>query len=182
MLRRHPLFQEILARGERSGATIFWKHHDAGKPQDLSVQGNGSCHRGEGPIPALAVAFQIGPPGRNASAPCALQVFHSRRSGRPGSQLFYPVARLHYAAASHLLGDQDRPMQLLIGNLSRVVLYCQCAGSAGKKFHSEAQVHCLACSGADAGNRQITRSLSGDDLRGLPCGCALGHWPFVTLR
>lgn len=28
MLRRHPLFQEILARGERSGATIFWKHRD----------------------------------------------------------------------------------------------------------------------------------------------------------
>jgi hypothetical protein len=39
MLRRHPLFQGILARGERSGATIFWKHRDAGKPQDLSVQG-----------------------------------------------------------------------------------------------------------------------------------------------
>ena len=36
-------------------------------------------------------------------------------------------------------------MELLVGNLSRVVLDCQCAGSVGKKFHSETEVHCLAC-------------------------------------
>jgi hypothetical protein len=40
---------------------------------------------------------------------------------------------------------------LFVGNLSRVVLDCKCAGSVGKKFHSEAEMHCgLATRRADA--------------------------------
>ena len=35
---------------------------------------------------------------------------------------------------------------LFVGNLSRVVLDCKCAGSVGKKLHSEADMHRLACS------------------------------------
>src|SRR5208283_1156324 len=79
-------------------------------------------------------------------------------------QLFYPVGRVQNLAEHRRLRDQDRIVQVLVGNLARVVSNREGAGGVGEKLHFVAAMESVARRAVATHLRHVTGDSQSVDL------------------